>query len=148
MSRKGLWGWVGIAALAPTILTSAVWASSAGPAQDNDIHSTDGPPTLDCGGGLALAYHGDYTPKNKDQQKASPAAKSPDEAVNRLLTKVYPGAARERAFARVPGHAQARFEAANGQGGRQAVLVIGEQEGQYYVQDVAMCADLATRWAR
>lgn len=149
MNRTSLWGWAAAAAIAPMLLASAVWANSAQPDQHDADRPANEASNLDCGGGMVIVYHADlYLTKDEDQQKAAPAATGPDEAVARLLNEVYPGAARERAFRRVPANGQARYEASSSRGQRAAILVVGEQEGQYFVEDVAICENLAARWAK
>lgn len=136
-------------AVVPAVLASLAWAGSAQSAPPEDAHPQDEATSLDCGGGMVIVYHQDlYVPKDEEQEQASPAAKSPDEAVGRLVAEVYPGAARERAFTRVPSHAEARYEAASSRGRRAAVLTVAERDGEYYVEDVAICENLAQRWAR
>jgi len=148
MCRKRMWGWMVAAVAASTVLASAVWASAPEPAQPDEPRPADEAASLDCGGGMVIVYHDDYVPKSAEQEKASPAAKSPDEAVARLVREAYPGAARERAFRRVPSKAQAQYVAANSRGQRAAVLTVAEQDGSYYVEEVAICENLAQRWAR
>lgn len=158
LRRRALMGWTAVVVAAPAVFASTVWATSITPPE---LESPPPPPaevaaSLDCGGGMAIIYHSDfYVTKDDDS-----AAKNPDEALDRLLSEVYPGAIRERAFTRVPDHmagldipghehdVAARYEALSLRDRQAAVLTVAEKDEQYYVEDVAICEYLAKRWAR
>lgn len=154
MDRKRFLAWTGLAVAGPIALTFALLtgadATSTSPVPDDD-GLFDESKSLNCGTGKVMVYRATYVPKDADQQKANPPALTPEQAMARFTGRVYPEAAATRAFEKVPGLPEGlrpRFEASSPRGGKGAVIVIGERQREYFIEEVAICDELAREWAK